>query len=169
MRNIIIKEYNLNIINLNSLLREVIELEIVNFIYSNNIKLDLKSIDTKRIFLHFVLQNVINHSNTEYYNIFTYDKNYTPNHISTLFECSMYNECKKLLESLIKVITNNFNVNIFPIEENVDIDKNLILSFKVFAESKKDKRIKNIKKFLQKNELNSLLNKLKNHNVSKFL
>ena len=64
--NIIIKEYNINIINLNKLLNDNIETEIGNFLFDNNLSLKVNSRDLNKIILHYINNEIINNIKEDY-------------------------------------------------------------------------------------------------------
>lgn len=105
----IIKEYNLHIINLNDLISQKIEFEIYNFIIQNELSLKLENKDTKRIFLHFLLFFIFSEKNILHENIFIYNDLEKSNHLNLLFQ---ENKVLDFFNSLIKLIYNNFNIKI---------------------------------------------------------
>jgi len=105
----LLKEYNLNLINLSSLIEQETVIEINNFIILNNLKLNLSSKDLKRIFLHFLLKTIINKENILYDNIFIYNE---LNDISSLKLIFDETNTIDFFNKLIKLINNNFNINL---------------------------------------------------------
>jgi hypothetical protein len=158
LENIILKEYNLNIINLNSILRNKIEIDITNFIYLYNLEVSLKSKDTKKIILHFLLQEILNYINSEYNNIIVIRNDYKCNHLDYWDNSE---ECNILLHNIIKIIANKLDLPIICIESTLIIDKDFIYRMKNIAENKSKNIIPRMSKFLQRNDLTKLSENLK--------
>lgn len=147
--------YNLNIINLNQLIKNKIILEINNFLYDNSLlELSENSKDRKKIYNHFIINNILNVVNENYNNIFLYDKNVDDS----------------TLQKYILKIADLLKLNIFPLSEISDnLDINLIYQFKSLAENKKKIDIKKIQDFCHKNNLTFLSDKIKNNIKTKLL
>ena len=128
--NIIIKEYNINIINLNKLLNDNIETEIGNFLFDNNLSLKVNSRDLNKIILHYINNEIINNIKEDYNNILLFNFN---NELKTLH--NLYNEedIKSILHKNIRKSIKMFNYSLFEIKTNFIIDKNVIYSLKCLA------------------------------------
>lgn len=162
--NIIIKEYNINIINLNKLLNDNIETEIGNFLFDNNLSLKVNSRDLNKIILHYINNEIINNIKEDYNNILLFNFN---NELKTLH--NLYNEedIKSILHKNIRKSIKMFNYSLFEIKTNFIIDKNVIYSLKCLAESKNNTNFKKLKEFCKKLELRSLSQRVKNNHILK--
>lgn len=154
--------YNLNIINLNKLIKEKISIELDNFLYNNNLtEIALNSRDYKKICNHFFINNLINVLKEGYNNILLYDEKID----STIFS-SFVKSITKLLQ------LNLFNVN-FDSNSELDIplnmDINLIYEFKAMAESKKTINMKKVRAFCERNDLTQLSDNIKNNIKTKLV
>jgi hypothetical protein len=152
--------YNLNIINLNKLLKEKISVEIDNFLYENNLKdISKSSKDYNKIFKHFFIKNLIDNIKINYDNIFVLQKDEK--------DLILTNFSAKIIEY---IKTLNLNLYIFD-NENIDDsnDLNYIYKFKTFLKKKKKPNLKKIQTFFEKNELTYLTDKLKNSMKIKML
>ena len=162
-----IPEYNINIINLNSILSEKIELEISNFLYSNNI-LDLKlnSRDLRYIFKHFIISNILSSLKEDYHNIFIFNFSYNLKYLNNYY---IEEDCNIILSDILKKSSKIFKFIIFPVEKNFLIDKNVIYNFKKIIENKKKINYANAKKFCETNKLKEICSNLKNNTKIKHL
>jgi hypothetical protein len=164
--NLEIPEYNLNIVNLNYILSEKIELDISNFLYSNNLKLNINSRDLKYIFKHFIILNILNSLKQEYHNIFIFNFSYNLKYLNNYY---IEEDCNIILSEIIKKSSKIFKFIVFPIEKNFLIDKNIIYSFKKIIENKKKINYANAKKFCETNKLKEICSNLKNNTKIKEL
>lgn len=165
LENIILKEYNLNIININYILTNKIEIDICNFIYSNNLSLSIKSIDTKKIILHFLIQGILNYSKTEYNNIILQKDSYKTTHINFL---SDEENCSNLMQKLLFGIAKKMKLPLISISQQETIDKDFILKMKSLVENKPKNIIQTMDKFLKGNGLKKLSSDLKINPNMKF-
>jgi len=167
----IIKEYNLNIINLNDLISEKIEFEIYNFIIQNELSLKLENKDTKRIFLHFLLFFIFSEKNILHENIFIYNDLEKLNHLNLIFQ---ENKVLDFFNSLIKLIYNNFNIKIL-INKKLNLPNlncnnfNEIYNLKNLIEKENFKISKNLEKSKKFCEKFGLLNLTENLQKDKSL
>jgi hypothetical protein len=153
----ILKEYNLNLINLSSLIEDEVIIEINNFIIINNLKVSLSSKDTKRIFLHFLLKTIINKENILYDNVFIYN-----NLCNTTALNLIYNQENTIdfFNKMIKLIKSNFNIT-FLIKKEINFNKiqnsdfNEIYKLKnlLEKENSKNKNLQKSRNFCEKNGL----------------
>ena len=97
--NVILKEYNINIINLNYLLQENVETVIGNYLFDNNLKLKINSRDLSNIILHFLNEEIIKHLKEDYNNILIFNPEYE---LKTLHNLYVEEDCKLLLQKLMK-------------------------------------------------------------------
>jgi hypothetical protein len=164
--NLEIPEYNLNIVNLNYILSEKIELDISNFLYSNNLKLNINSRDLKYIFKHFIILNILNSLKQEYHNIFIFNFSYNLKYLNNYY---IEEDCNIILSEILEKSSKIFKFIIFPIEKNLLIDKNIIYSFKKIIENKKKINYANAKKFCETNKLKEICSNLKNNTKIKEL
>lgn len=165
--NLEIPEYNLNIINLNYLLSEKIELDISNFLYSNNLlTLKLNNRDLKYIFKHFILQNILNSLKEEYHNIFVFNFSFKLKYLNNYY---IEEDCNITLSDILKKSSKIFKFILFPVENNFLIDKNIIYNFKKIIENKKKINYANAKKFCENNKLTEICDNLKNNTKIKHL
>ena len=163
----LLKEYNLNLINLSSLIEQETVVEINNFIIINNLKLSLSSKDLKRIFLHFLLKTIINKENILYDNIFIFNE---LNDISSLKFIFDEKNTIDFFNKLIKLISNNFNINLL-IKKEVNFQKiqnsdiNEIYKLKNFLEKEnfKTKNLQKSRNFCEKNGLMDIYSLLINN------
>jgi hypothetical protein len=161
----LIKEYNLNIINLNQLIEEKIDFEIYNFIIQNELSLKLENKDTKRIFLHFIIFHIINEKNILHENIFIFNNLQRLSHLNLIFQE------KKVLDffdNLIKLIYNNFNIKIL-INKKINLSNLNSINFNEIYQLKNliekehysnKKKITKSKKFCEKFGLSNLIENL---------
>jgi hypothetical protein len=152
--------YNLNIINLNKLLKEKISVEIDNFLYENNLKdISKSSKDYNKIFKHFFIKNLIDNIKIDYDNIFLFQKDE-----EDLTFKDFYTKIIQYVKTL------NLNIYIFD-KENINESSNInyVYKFKTFLKKKKNPNLKKIQSFFEKNELTYLTDKLKNNIKIKML
>jgi hypothetical protein len=152
--------YNLNIINLNKLLKEKISVEIDNFLYENNLKdISKSSKDYNKIFKHFFIKNLIDNIKIDYDNIFLFQKDE-----EDLTFKDFYTKIVQYVKTL------NLNIYIFD-KENINESSNInyVYKFKTFIKKKKNPNLKKIQSFFEKNELTYLTDKLKNNIKIKML
>lgn len=163
----ILKEYNLNLINLTSLIENEIVIEINNFIIINNLNVSLSSKDTKRIFLHFLLKKIINEENIIYDNVFIY------NDLSNIKSLNLIFDQKNTIDffnKMIKLIKSNFNIT-FLIKKEINFNKiqnldfNEIYKLKNLLEKEnfKNKNLQKSRNFCEKNGLMDIYSLLINN------
>lgn len=144
----ILKEYNLKVIDLNKLIEDKIDFEIYNFIIQNELSLKLENKDTKRIFLHFLLFFIFSEKNILHENIFIYNNLEKLNHLNLLFQ---ENKVLDFFNTLIKLIYNNFNIKIL-INKKLNLPElncnnfNQIYNLKNLIEKENFKISKNLEK-----------------------
>lgn len=158
--NEIIKEYNLNIINLTEIIREKSELEISNFLYENNLQLKLNSRDLNNIFKHFLLKEILSYLDQELDNILIFDPNFNLKYLHLTFN---EEECKLIINKILEKSIKIFN---FAIHDPVDCsqkDLKLIYKFKILIKNKKPTNFKKIKTYTETSNLTELSNKIKNN------
>ena len=148
--NVILKEYNINIINLNYLLQEKIETVIGNYLFDNNLKLKINSRDLSKIILHFLNEEIIKHLKEDYNNILIFNPEYE---LKTLHNLYAEEDCKSILHKIIKKSTKIFNYSLFEISTNFVIDNNNIYSLKKFLQNKKSINYKKLKEFCKTSNL----------------
>jgi hypothetical protein len=148
--NVILTEYNINIINLNYLLQEKIETVIGNYLFDNNLKLKINSRDLSKIILHFLNEEIIKHLKEDYNNILIFNPEYE---LKTLHNLYTEEDCKSILHKIIKKSTKIFNYSLFEISTNFVIDNNNIYSLKKFLQSKKSINYKKLKEFCKTSNL----------------
>lgn len=154
--------YNLNIINLNKLIKEKISIELDNFLYNNNLtEIPKNSRDYKKIYNHFIIINLIFVLKEDYNNILLYDEKMDYSNFSPFIK-----SIAKLLKLNLFNITFNNNIEL-DIPLNMDI--NLIYEFKAMAESKKKINLKKIEDFCKKNDLTQLSANIKNNVKTKLI
>ncbi len=163
----LLKEYNLNLIDLNSLIEEDISFEIYRFILTNSLNLKLNSTDSKRIFLHFILKKIINEENILYNNIYILNDLQKINYLNCYFDekntIDFYNK-------LIKLIKLNFNLN-FVINKEINFSNLKNSNFNeiykiqnlIEKENFKTKNLQKSKKFCEKNGLMEIYSVLLNN------
>jgi hypothetical protein len=155
---LILKEYNINIINLNYLLTNNIEIDIANFLYNNNLKLKSNSRDLNKIIIHFINAEIIKHLNENYNNILLFNNNYNLITLHHLFE---EENIKNIINKNITKSIKNFNYSFFEITDNFVIDKNNIYILKQIIETKNNINYKKLKEFCEKFNLQSISSKLR--------
>jgi hypothetical protein len=165
-KNLEIPEYNLNIINLNDVLSKEIEVKISNFLYDNNLSLSINSRDCKKIFQHFILNEMLLSIEENYKNIFIINYNYNTNILNSFF---IQEDSKKIINEVLKKATKIFKFVIFEVEDNVIVDKNLIYNFKCLVEKQKKIDIKKIQQYCNDNDLSHLSVKLRDNLKTKLL
>jgi hypothetical protein len=148
--NVILTEYNINIINLNYLLQEKIETVIGNYLFDNNLKLKINSRDLSKIILHFLNEEIIKHLKEDYNNILIFNPEYE---LKTLHNLYAEEDCKSILQKIIKKSTKIFNYSLFEISTNFVIDNNNIYSLKKFLQNKKSINYKKLKEFCKTSNL----------------
>jgi hypothetical protein len=148
--NVILTEYNINIINLNYLLQEKIETLIGNYLFDNNLKLKINSRDLSKIILHFLNEEIIKHLKEDYNNILIFNPEYE---LKTLHNLYAEEDCKSILHKIIKKSTKIFNYSLFQISTNFVIDNNNIYSLKKFLQNKKSINYKKLKEFCKTSNL----------------
>ena len=155
-----IKEYNLFIINLNYLIREKIELDIDNFLYDNNLSIEINKKDLTKIINHYVITNIISFFKEEYNNIL-------------IFNEELFKETNSLKDELIlhnlKLIIKKFNFNYFEITSNFVVDTNTIYKIKSIIQNKKLTDLRKIESFCKKNDLLKLSKEVKNNIKTKLI
>jgi hypothetical protein len=148
--NVILTEYNINIINLNYLLQEKIETVIGNYLFDNNLKLKINSRDLSKIILHFLNEEIIKHLKEDYNNILIFNPEYE---LKTLHNLYAEEDCKSILHKIITKSTKIFNYSLFQISTNFVIDNNNIYSLKKFLQNKKSINYKKLKEFCKTSNL----------------
>jgi hypothetical protein len=148
--NVILTEYNINIINLNYLLQEKIETVIGNYLFDNNLKLKINSRDLSKIILHFLNEEIIKHLKEDYNNILIFNPEYE---LKTLHNLYAEKDCKSILHKIITKSTKIFNYSLFEISTNFVIDNNNIYSLKKFLQNKKSINYKKLKEFCKTSNL----------------
>jgi hypothetical protein len=151
--NLIIKEYNINIINLNYLLQENIETEIGNYLFDNNLKLKINSRDLNKLIFHFLNEEIIKQLKEDYNNILIFNPEIK---LKTLHNLYAEEDCILLLQKIIKKSTKIFNYSLFEISTNFVIDNNSIYSLKKFLQQKKSINYKKLKSFCESSNLRFL-------------
>jgi hypothetical protein len=148
--NVTLKEYNINIINLNYLLQENIETVIGNYLFDNNLKLKINSRDLNKIILHFLNEEIIKHLKEDYNNILIFNPEYE---LKTLHNLYSEKDCKDILQKIIKKSTKIFNYSLFEIFTNFVIDNNNIYMLKSLLQNKKNINYKKLKEFCESSTL----------------
>lgn len=165
MKNRVFIEYNLNVINLNYILKENIELDISNYLYDNNIKLTSSLRDTNRILLHFILESLLKYTIPELHNVFVVKK---PFNLKYLYNDLEYPKLEKLLSSVLERINKKFNITIFFLSDKQTIDKNLIHEIRSLKKSNANKSLKSIKIFLETHKLTKISKNVETNLGTKF-
>jgi hypothetical protein len=165
--NIEIKEYNINIINLNYILNENIELELSNFLYNNNLKeLSLKSRDLKKITTHFVLNEILNNYKLNYNNILIFNKTYNLKIMSSFFD---ENEYITYINNILVNLIEKFKLSYFEIQNSFVVDINTIYKLKQIIESNNKINYEKAKDYCKKTNLTFLEDKLTNNLKTKII
>lgn len=155
-----IKEYNLNVINLNYLLTEFTVKNINNFLYDNNLDYSIKKNDLNKIATHFIISNIIQNFKENYNNILIFNQ--------TLF-LEVDEICIPLIFFNLKKSLKNFNFNFLDIQTNFIVDKNTIYQIKSLLQNKKKTNLRKIKDFCDENELIKLAEEIKNNLKTKII
>jgi hypothetical protein len=144
--------YNINIINLDNLIKNKIYIEISNFLYDNNLlQLCDKTRDYKKIVNHFIIKNLLDVMHDAYNNIFLYSK--------TIQFHDYFLKIGKLL-----------HLNFVEIPElPILVDKHLIYQLKCLVENKKPINFKKVEEFCKKNSLVQITDKIKNNPKTKLI
>jgi hypothetical protein len=156
----VIKEYNLNIINLNYLLTEFTIKNINNFLYDNNLDYNIKKNDLNKIINHFIITDIIDNFKEEYNNILIFNE-------SIFLQEEIY-IIHTLLINLNKIL-KKFNFNLLHIETNFIVDKNTIYEIKSILQNKRKTNLRKIKEFCNENELIKLAEEIKNNLKTKII
>lgn len=156
-----IEEYNINVINLNFLIHQNFKTDFENFLYDNNlINIKINKSDYIKIINHFLIKNLLDLFQYNYYNIIIFnsqtEKNLEEEYI------------KYILDNIYKIV-NKFSLNFFEIETEFTVDKNTIYKLKQIIESKKNKNFKKLIKFCSKNGLTKITNLITNNTKTKML
>jgi len=151
--NLIIKEYNINIINLNYLLQENIETVIGNYLFDNNLKLKINSRDLNKLIFHFLNEEIIKQLKEDYNNILIFNSEIK---LKTLDKLYTEEDCILLLQKIIKKSSKIFNYSLFEISTTFEIDNNFIYSLKKFLQQKKSINYKKLKNFCETSNLRFL-------------
>jgi hypothetical protein len=160
-RSLKIEEYNINVINLNFLIHKNIKTDIQNFLYDNNLNnFKIKNKDYNSIINHFIVENLIQIFEEDYYNIIIFNKQ---------IESSTEEEILKTIINNIEIIIKKFNLNYFEIETEFSVDTNTIYKLKQIIESKKTKRYKKLITFCEKNGLTKITDLVKNNIKTKLI
>jgi len=160
------KEYNINLIFLNSVLSENIELDISNFLYENNLNLTLKSRDLNNLFKHFIIDNIIKQIKPELDNIFIINFNYNLKYLQLSFD---EEDCKTIINKILKKSIKIFSFNIFESENTETSDLHFILKLKKCIQNKSITNFKKIRQYTEDNKLTQLSSKLKFNIKTKLL
>jgi hypothetical protein len=156
----VIKEYNLNIINLNYLLTEFTIKNINNFLYDNNLDYNIKKNDLIKIINHFIITDIIDNFKEEYNNILIFNE--------TIFLQEEIYIIQTLLINLNKIL-KKFNFNLLHIKTNFIVDKNTIYEIKSILQNKRKTNLRKIKEFCNKNDLIKLAEEIKNNLKTKII
>lgn len=147
-------EYNLNIISLNWLITEFIEPIILDYCISINYAIDAKSRDTKKLFFHFVAENILQtlckFDNIQNILFFVKLKKLTV----------LPDDCLELLNSVILQFLAKFRLCTYFAESYKEVlDLEDIYKIKLISDncSIKSSNLQKIKKFLLKNNYTQLL------------
>lgn len=151
--NLIIKEYNINIINLNYLLQENIETAIGNYLFDNNLKLKINSRDLNKLIFHFLNDEIIKQLKEDYNNILIFNSEIK---LKTLDKIYAEEDCILLLQKIINKSSKIFNYSLFKIFTTFEIDNNFIYSLKKFLQQKKNINYKKLKNFCKTSNLRFL-------------
>jgi len=159
---LIIKEKNIKLINFDSLFNNIISNKIYSFINCNNLIININNIDCKKIFLDFIISELIDNFDINYKNIYIFANNINCILLSELFNNE---DIIILLQNCLEYIAKYLNFLIlfdqkFNFNENISQSK--ILELQLFLQ-KRNKNIsprKKIKMFCEKNGLNYVLNRL---------
>jgi len=161
-----IKEYNLNLISLNLLLSEKIELEISNFLYENNLKININSRDLNNIFKHFIINEILSHFKQNIDNVLVFNQELNLKILNLTFE---EEACKAIIHKILNKSIKIFNFNVFVISEELSVDTQLIYKLKKILQNKPETNFKKIKEYTEKNNLKHLEAKIKNSLQTKLL
>jgi hypothetical protein len=156
----IIKEYNLNLIDLNCLLEEKIELEISNFLYENHLNLKLNSRDLRNIFKHFILKEILFVLDQEYDNILFFNSNFNLKYLHFTFN---EEECIAIINDILKKSTKIFNFLLHEPIKDVKNDLKSIYKLKIIVKNKKTTDFRKIRTYIQNSNLTELSDKIKNN------
>ena len=155
-----IKEYNLNVINLNYLLTEFTVKRINNFLYDNNLDYSIKKNDLNKIITHFIISDIIENFKEDYNNILIFNE--------SLF-VEIDENCIHLILFNFKKILKKFSFNLLDIQTNFIVDKNTIYEIKSLLQNKKKTNLRKIKEFCNENELIKLAEEIKNNLKTKII
>lgn len=158
--NEIIKEYNLNLVNLNEIIREKVELEISNFLYENNLDLKLSSRDLNNIFKHFLIKEILHYLNSDLDNILFFNPDFNLKYLQSTFN---EEECRTIINKILKKSTKIFNFLIYEPILSSEKDLKLIYKLKLLLKNKKPTNFKKIKTYTESSNLTELSNKIKNN------
>jgi hypothetical protein len=164
--NLVIKEYNLNIINLNYLINNSIETELGNFLYNNNLKLKVNSRDLKKLTIHFINSEILKQLNESYKNVLIFNYEYSFNSLHHLFD---EKELKLLFQKSIEKSIKTFGYSLFQIHTSFEINQETIYKLKLLSESKKLVNYKKLKEFCKDSELISLSKNLESNTQIKMI
>lgn len=151
--NLTIKEYNINLINLNYLLQENIETVIGNYLFDNNLKLKINSRDLNKLIFHFLNEEIIKQLKENYNNILIFNSEIK---LKTLDKLYAEEDCILLLQKIIKKSSKIFNYSLFTISTTFEVDNNFIYSLKKFLQVKKIINYKKLKNFCETSNLRFL-------------
>jgi len=165
-RSLLLKEYNINVINLNHLLNNYIETEIGNFLYNNNLKLNIISRDLGKLILHFINTEIIKCLNENYNNILIFNYKHKLNTLHNL-----YNEedIKYIIHKNINKSIKLFNYSFFELFDDFVIDKNNTYILKQIIESKNNINYRKLKESCEKLQLKCLSQKIEDNTQIKIL
>ena len=161
-----IKEYNLNLVSLNLLLSEKIELEISNFLYEHNLKLNLNSRDLNNIFKHFIINEIIFQLKQNLNNILVFNPQFSLKILNLTYD---EEACKAIIHKILDKSIKIFNFNTFILSGELNIDTQLIYKLKKTLQNKPETNFKKIKEYTEKNNLKDLELKIKNNLQTKLL
>jgi hypothetical protein len=164
--NLIIKEYNLNIINLNYLLNYSIETELGNFIYNNNLDLKINSRDLKKLTIHFINSEILKQLNDSYKNILIFNYDHSLVSLQHKFEEI---QLKVLIHKCIDKSIKTFGYSFLEIKTTFEVNQDTIYNLKLLSESKKTVNYKKLKEYCKTTELRSLSKKIESDTQIKMI
>jgi hypothetical protein len=164
--NLIIKEYNLNIINLNYLLNNSIETELGNFLYNNNLNLKINSRDLKKLTIHFINYEILKQLNDSYKNVLIFNYDYSLISLQHIFD---ENQLKDLIHKCINKSIKTFGYSLLQINTTFEVNQDTIYNLKLLSESKKIINYKKLKEYCKSSDLISLSKKIESDTQIKMI
>lgn len=164
--NLIIKEYNLNIINLNYLLNHSIETELGNFLYNNNLNLKVNSRDLKKLTIHFINSEILKQLNDSYKNVLIFNYNHSLTSLHHIFE---ENQIKELIHNCINKSIKTFCYSFLEINTTFEVNQDTIYNLKLLSESKKTINYKKLREYCKSSDLISLSKKIESDTQIKMI